>query len=50
MNETLLKVENLEAHYGKVAALKGVSLTVEQGRIVTLLGSLGTEEGEGDSA
>ncbi|MCL2107419.1 MAG: ABC transporter ATP-binding protein [Oscillospiraceae bacterium] len=37
----MLKVENLVTFYGKVAALKGVSFEVEQGRIVTLLGSNG---------
>jgi branched-chain amino acid transport system ATP-binding protein len=37
----LLKVENLETYYGKVAALKGVSFEVHTGQIVTLLGSNG---------
>ena len=41
MGETLLKVENLETYYGKVAALKGVSFEVKAGQIVTLLGSNG---------
>ena len=37
----LLKIENLEAGYGKVPVLKGVSLEVREGQIVTLLGSNG---------
>ena len=41
MNEPILKVENLETYYGKVAALKGISFEVQQGQIVTLLGSNG---------
>jgi len=40
-DDILLKVENLETHYGKVAALKGISFTVPKGQIVTLLGSNG---------
>ena len=39
--ETMLKVEALEARYGKVAALKGISFEVPRGQIVTLLGSNG---------
>jgi len=39
--DILLKVENLETCYGKVAALKGISFEVRQGQIVTLLGSNG---------
>ena len=41
MSGALLKVENLETYYGKVAALRGVSLEVMDGQIVTLLGSNG---------
>src|SRR5512137_3050584 len=37
----LLEVENLNTFYGKIHALKGVSLTVEEGEIVTLIGGNG---------
>jgi branched-chain amino acid transport system ATP-binding protein len=40
-NDLILKVEGLEACYGKVRVLKGVSLEVREGQIVTLLGSNG---------
>jgi len=39
--EIILKVENLETHYGKIAALNGISFEVKQGEIATLLGSNG---------
>ena len=41
MTEALLKIEGLEAGYGKVTVLKGISFEVGQGQIVTLLGSNG---------
>ncbi len=37
----LLELKNIESHYGHVQALSGVSLHVEQGEIVTLLGANG---------
>jgi branched-chain amino acid transport system ATP-binding protein len=37
----LLSVHDVEAHYGRVRALSGVSLQVEAGRIVALLGANG---------
>ena len=37
----LLKVENLTTSYGKIEALKGIDLSVEQGEIVTLVGANG---------
>lgn len=37
----LLQLDNLHTYYGKIHALKGVSLTVEKGEIVTLVGSNG---------
>ena len=36
-----LIVKNLQAYYGNIHALKGVSLNVEQGEIVTLIGGNG---------
>lgn len=38
---SLLELENVHAYYGYIHALKGISLTVEQGEIVTLIGANG---------
>jgi branched-chain amino acid transport system ATP-binding protein len=37
----LLKLENVKTNYGNIRALKGVSLTVEKGEIVCLIGANG---------
>jgi branched-chain amino acid transport system ATP-binding protein len=37
----MLEVENIHSYYGNIHALKGVSLTVDQGEIVTLIGGNG---------
>ncbi len=37
----LLEVENIHSYYGHIQALRGVSLTVERGEVVTLIGSNG---------
>lgn len=37
----MLKVENLQVYYGGIHALKGISLEVNQGEIVTLIGANG---------
>jgi branched-chain amino acid transport system ATP-binding protein len=37
----LLEVSEIRTHYGTIEALKGVSLTVDEGEIVTLIGSNG---------
>lgn len=36
-----LEIKNLRVHYGKIEAIKGVSVTVNQGEIVTLIGANG---------
>ncbi len=36
-----LEVENIHSYYGNIHALKGISLTVEKGEIVTLIGANG---------
>jgi len=41
MADTMLKVTDLRAAYGKIEALKGISLEVKQGEIVTLIGANG---------
>src|SRR6266480_3493432 len=38
---TLLEVDDIHAFYGAIEALKGVSLTVDEGEVVTLIGSNG---------
>ena len=38
---SLLALENVHSYYGHIHALKGVSLTVEEGEIVTLIGANG---------
>ncbi len=37
----MLIIEDVHTHYGKIAALKGVSLSIEAGEIVTLIGANG---------
>jgi branched-chain amino acid transport system ATP-binding protein len=37
----LLEVDDIHARYGSIEALKGVSLTVEEGEVVTLIGANG---------
>jgi branched-chain amino acid transport system ATP-binding protein len=41
MTEAILELANVEASYGPVQALRGVSLTVPRGKIVTVLGANG---------
>jgi branched-chain amino acid transport system ATP-binding protein len=37
----MLEVQNIHSYYGNIHALKGISLTVEKGEIVTLIGGNG---------
>src|SRR5437773_6884349 len=37
----LLSIDNLEVCYGVISALQGVSLQIDQGEVVTLIGSNG---------
>lgn len=41
MHEIALSIENLKVNYGNIEALKGISMSVEDGQIVALLGSNG---------
>ncbi len=41
MSEALLKVRNIESFYGPIMAIRGVSLDVHQGQIVSILGANG---------
>ncbi len=41
MAAPLLEVSDIHTHYGSIEALKGVSLTVDEGEVVTLIGSNG---------
>ena len=37
----LLEIKDIHVHYGKIAAIKGISLEVEDGEIVSLIGANG---------
>jgi branched-chain amino acid transport system ATP-binding protein len=41
MTETILELDDINVYYGAIHALKGVSLTVRAGEVVTLIGSNG---------
>ncbi|MBM4347109.1 MAG: ABC transporter ATP-binding protein, partial [Deltaproteobacteria bacterium] len=38
---SLLEIQNIHTYYGHIHALKGVSLDVDKGEIVTLIGANG---------
>ena len=39
--DIILKLNNVESYYGPIMAIRGISLEVPRGRIVTLLGANG---------
>ena len=41
MNEPLLRLANIETYYGPIMAIRGISLSVSEGSIVTVLGANG---------
>ncbi|SHJ81921.1 amino acid/amide ABC transporter ATP-binding protein 2, HAAT family [Shimia gijangensis] len=41
MSDPILKIRNIESFYGPIMAIRGVSLDVHQGRIVSILGANG---------
>ena len=41
MSEPILKIRNIESFYGPIMAIRGVSLDVHEGRIVSILGANG---------
>ena len=41
MSRNILEISGLETYYGKIHALRGISLSVQKGEIVTLLGANG---------
>ena len=41
MSATILKLDNVHSYYGRIHALKGISIEVNEGEIVTLIGANG---------
>src|SRR2546426_5923080 len=41
MPDSMLQLENIDVYYGAIQALKGISLRVDQGEIVTMIGANG---------
>jgi branched-chain amino acid transport system ATP-binding protein len=40
-NDSILEVKDLQVHYGGIQALRGISLAVQQGQVVALIGANG---------
>ncbi len=41
MPDNILTLRNIETYYGPILAIKGISLDVQEGKIVTILGANG---------
>ncbi len=41
MSTPLLSIQNVETFYGNIQALKGITLDIQKGEIVTLIGANG---------
>lgn len=41
MSEAALRIEGMHVHYGSIHAVKGVSIEVKKGQIITLIGANG---------
>ncbi len=41
MSASILKLRNVETYYGPILAIKGISLNVQEGKIITILGANG---------
>ena len=41
MSDIMLEIKDLHVHYGGIHAVKGVSLSIPRGSIVTLIGANG---------
>ncbi len=42
MRNSLLKINNIKSYYGKIEALKGISINISEGEIITLIGANGS--------
>lgn len=42
LRETMLRIRNLKCYYGRIMAIKGVTISVKQGELITLIGANGS--------
>lgn len=46
---TLLELSDVSVHYGRIQAVSGLSITVNEGEIVTLIGANGSRQVDHDA-